>query len=84
MYYDLIHYNYFKRFHDYYYSRIIIFSVNFQKFTDFKNAIDKSNPLACLLKGISSLQAAGAELILVVANSPLLVFHELEKQEKKR
>ncbi len=81
-YYDHIIQSYFERKRDYHYPEIVIFSLDFQKFTAFENATDKAGYIKEIMHGIESLQNAGAEFIIIAANSPHAVFEELEKQSR--
>ncbi len=65
---------------DYYYPEVVIFSLDFQKFTDFENENDKDKYIEYIMEGINSLEKAGVEFILMAANSPHAVFEELERQ----
>ncbi|KYK31896.1 MAG: amino acid racemase [Theionarchaea archaeon] len=80
-YYEIIHKKYFKKYKDYYYPEIVVFSLNFQKFTDFENS-SKKNYIKYIMKGITSLEKAGAEFIVMAANSPHIVFEDVEKRSK--
>ncbi|MFX1519742.1 MAG: aspartate/glutamate racemase family protein [Promethearchaeota archaeon] len=77
-YYELILRKYYEQKRDYYYPEIVIFSLNFQKFTDFENENNRRKYIQYILKGIDSLEKAGVEFILMAANSPHAVFEELE------
>jgi aspartate racemase len=79
-YYDLLLRKYFARSHNTYYPEIVIFSLDFQKFTDFENCGDRVGYIAYILEGVRALQAAGAEFILMAANSPHAVFDEVAAQ----
>jgi len=77
-YYELILRTYYEQNMDYYYPEIVIFSLDFQKFTDFENENNKRQYIKYILEGINSLEKAGVEFILMAANSPHAVFEELE------
>jgi len=77
-YYELILGKYFETHKDYYYPEIVIFSVDFQKLTDFENKGDMEGYVKYLSAGIKSLENAGAEFIIMAANSPHAVFDELQ------
>lgn len=64
--------------HDYYYPEVVIESLNFQYFTDLENTNAMEEYKAYILKGIRNLEAAGAELIIMAANSPHSVFPEVK------
>lgn len=78
-YYDYIIKQYYARYNDYYYPEIIIFSLDFQRFTDFENRGDKAGYVDEIMSGVTALQNAGAEFIFMAANSPHAVFGEIEK-----
>ena len=79
-YYDLILKKYYARQQNYYYPRIIIHSLDFQRFTDFENRGDISGYIREIMTGVESLEAAGADFILMAANSPHSVYHEIERR----
>ena len=81
-YYELIHQLYFERKKDYYYPEIVIFSLDFQKFTDREASGRKMEYIEYVMTGIDSLQNAGVDFILMAANSVHSVFHEIKKQAK--
>ncbi len=76
-YYDLILRKCFARSQNTYYPEIVIFSLNFQKFTDFENNGERAGYIAYILEGLRALIAAGADFILMAANSPHAVFDEV-------
>lgn len=80
-YYEIIHKKYFTKYKDYYYPEIVVFSLNFQKFTDFENS-SKKDYIKYIMEGITSLEKAGAEFIVMAANSPHAVFEDVEKRSK--
>jgi aspartate racemase len=77
-YYDRIIKGYFERRRDYYYPEVVIFSLNFQRFTDFEDKGDKAGYVAEIMSGVTALERAGAEFIIMAANSPHAVFDEVE------
>ncbi|MCP4728046.1 MAG: amino acid racemase [bacterium] len=77
-YYNLLHRMFFKRHKDYYYPEIVIYSLDFQKFTDLENKEDKSEYIEYISLGIKALERAGAEFVLMAANSPHSVYNEVE------
>lgn len=80
-YYDIIHKKYYEKYKDYYYPEVVVFSLNFQKFTDFENN-SKKDYINYIMEGIISLERAGVDFILMAANSPHVVFEEVEKRSK--
>ena len=79
-YYDRILKKYYALKNDYYYPRIIIHSLDFQTFTDHENSGDRAAYIAEIMSGVESLEAGGAEVILMAANSPHSVFFEIERR----
>ena len=77
-YYDQLVKRYYARYSNCYYPEIIIYSLNFQRFTDFENSGDKAAYIAEIMAGITALEKAGADFILMAANSPHAVFNEVE------
>jgi aspartate racemase len=77
-YYSRLVKKYFERKRDYYYPEIVIFSLNFQRFTDFENSGDTDGYVGEIMTGIHALEDAQADLILMAANSPHAVFDEVE------
>ncbi|MBD3252785.1 amino acid racemase [Candidatus Pacearchaeota archaeon] len=80
-YYRLIMEKYFEKFQDYYSPEIVIFNLDFQKFTDFENN-DKENYINYIMEGINSLKNAGVDFIIMAANSPHAVFDEIKEKNK--
>ncbi len=81
-YYDLLLRKHFARSHNYYYPEIVIFSLDFQKFTDFEDRGDRVNYIRYIMEGVRALEAAGVDFILMAANSPHAVFAEVAAQAK--
>jgi aspartate racemase len=79
-YYDRILKKYYARQNDYHYPRIIIHSLDFQTFTDYENSGDRAGYIAEIMSGVESLEAAGADVILMAANSPHSVYFEIERR----
>jgi aspartate racemase len=73
-YYDLILRKYFARSKNYHYPEIVIFSLNFQRFTDYEDNGDQAGYIHYILEGVRALEAAGVDFILMAANSPHAVF----------
>lgn len=76
-YYHEIIRGYFERYQDDYYPEIVIFSLSFQRFTDLENGRDRAAYVAEILRGIRALEAAGADFVLMAANSPHAVFEQI-------
>jgi aspartate racemase len=79
-YYDLLHRKHFARSKNYNYPEIVLFSLNFQKFTGHEDRGERASYIAYILEGVHALCAAGADFVLMAANSPHAVFHEVAGQ----
>lgn len=79
MYYRLILEEYYNLYKDYYYPEVVIFSLNFQKFTDFENTNSRKY-IKYIMEGIHALEGAGVDFIAMAANSPHAVFDTIHKQ----
>lgn len=77
-YYDRLIKTYYERYRDYYYPRIIVYSLDFQTFTDLENSGDTAGYIREIMQGINGLQQAGADFVLMAANSPHAVFDRLK------
>lgn len=66
-----------ERFERYFFPELMIYSVNFRDFTD---AADWKERKEILVKAAKSLENAGAELIGITANTPHLVFPDVQKR----
>lgn len=75
-YYEVILTKYFEQYNNYYYPEIVIFSLDFQKFTDFENENEKKY-IEYIMEGIFALEKAGVECIVMAANSPHAVFEKV-------
>jgi len=71
---------YFARQGNDHYPEIVIYSLDFRHFTNFEDNGDRDGYIAYIMTGIRALERAGAEFILMSANSPHSVFEELETQ----
>jgi len=80
-YYELIHRRYFEIKQDYYFPEVVVFSLNFQKFTDYENT-DTPRYIEYIMEGIQGLEAAQVDLIAMAANSPHSAYKSLIKQTK--
>lgn len=78
-YYELLLKKYYELKKDYYYPEIIIYSLDFQKFTDFEDNGDREGYVKYIMEGIRALEAAGADFIIMSANSPHSVYDEVKK-----
>lgn len=77
-YYKLILQKHYEKFSDYNYPEIIIFSLNFQQVIDYELSDDKIAYIEYLISAIKSLENAGANFVIMAANSPHAVYEELE------
>lgn len=71
---------YYEKFKDYYYPEIIIYSLDFQYFTDLENEHKTEEYIAYILSGINNLKNAGADFIIMAANSPHSVLDKVKQQ----
>lgn len=81
-YYDLIHERYFERYGDYHYLEVVVFSLDFQRFTDLEDRGDVEGYVAYIMEGIRSLERAGVDFIVMAANSPHAVFDEVQERSE--
>jgi aspartate racemase len=81
-YYDFFHKKYYKKYQNYDYPEIALYSLNFQKVIDYEHNCDKQGYINYLMQGIQGLTNAGADFVIMAANSPHAVFPELEEQSK--
>ncbi|TFF88191.1 MAG: amino acid racemase [Promethearchaeota archaeon] len=78
-YYSIIHSEYYSKFYNYDFPEVIIFSLNFGKVIDLEhNKDDKTSYINYLHKGIQALERAGAQVILMAANSVHSIYNELK------
>lgn len=77
-YYEVILQKYYESFHDFNYPEVVIFSLNFQKVIDYENNYRYTEYIRYLISGIEFLKNAGAQFIIMAANSPHSVFSELQ------
>ncbi len=78
-YYELILQRYYKKYCDYNYPEVIIFSLNFQKVIEYELSDDRAIYIEYLMSGIRSLESAGVDFVIMAANSPHAVFEDLEE-----
>jgi len=81
-YYDQILKRYYEKKHDYNYPEIIIFSLNFQKVIDLEHNDNRKGYVDYLMEGITALEQAGANFIVMAANSPHAVYDDLVQLAK--
>ena len=78
MYYTLLHEKYHDRVGDYHYPEVVVFSLDFQRFTDYENT-DRDAYIEYIMHGVRGLKDAGAEFIAMAANSPHTVYREVSE-----
>jgi len=79
-YYKTITDMYFERYNNYYYPEILIYSLDFQHFTDFENTGQTEEYINYILTAVTTLMNTGVDFIAMAANSPHSVFHEVVKR----
>ena len=77
-YYSLLMEKYHRLKKDYYYPEVIIYSLDFQKFTDFEDRGQLNDYEKYIRSGLAALKRAGAEVIAMTANSPHKVFDKVK------
>jgi len=77
-YYTLLHEKYHARLGDYHYPEVVVFSLDFQRFTDHENT-DRDAYVEYIMHGVRGLEDAGAELAVMAANSPHAVYREVSE-----
>jgi aspartate racemase len=55
-----------------------LFSLDFQRFTDLEDRGDREAYVGYIMEGVRALERAGADFIIMAANSPHAVFEEVE------
>ncbi len=65
---------------DYHYPEVIIFSLDLAKLTEFEDKGDIDGYVQYITAGVESLVSAGAEFIVVAANSPHSVFDIIQRK----
>jgi aspartate racemase len=60
------------------YPEVVIYSLDFQRFTAVEDSDDRAAYIAEIMTGIRALERAGAEFILMAANSPHVVFDDIQ------
>ncbi len=80
LYYEHIVKAYHARRGDYYFPEIVIFSLNFQHFTDLENRGDTEGYVAEIMAGVEALQRAGVDFVLMAANSPHAAFDIISRR----
>ena len=78
-YYEFILKKYYARRRDYHYPEVVIFSLDLAKLIGFEERDDLDNYVRYLKSGLKSLEKAGADFIVIAANSPHAVFDIVSK-----
>jgi aspartate racemase len=73
-YYEYILTKYYAKRRDYHYPEVVIFSLDFAKLTEYEDIGDIDGYVQYIASGVESLESAGAEFIVMAANSPHSVF----------
>lgn len=81
-YYEFILKKYFAKNRDYHYPELVIFSMDLAKLTGFEDRGDLDGYVRYIVNAVESLQKAGADFIVIAANSPHSVFEIVQKQAK--
>ena len=79
-YYERIVELYYQRKQDYHYPEIVIYSLDFQYFTDLENSANRAEYIEEIVRGIRCLERSGADFGIMAANSPHAVFKEVESR----
>lgn len=81
-YYELIHEGYYRRRGDYHYPEVVVFSLNFQRFTDLEGSGETDGYVDYIMEGVRAMEAAGSDFIVMAANSPHAVFDEISEEAR--
>lgn len=81
-YYEYILKKYYAKKRNYHYPEVVIFSLDLEKLTGFEARDDLDGYVRYIVSGIDSLQKAGAQFIVIAANSPHAVFEIVKKRSK--
>ncbi|MFC2164899.1 aspartate/glutamate racemase family protein [Acidobacteriota bacterium] len=79
-YYEYILTKYYAKMRDYHYPEVIIFSLDLAELTEFEDKGDIDGYVQYITSGIESLENAGAEFIVIAANSPHSVFDIVQRK----
>ncbi len=71
---------YYERARDYYYPELVIYSLDFQKFTDMEDERRMEDYKTYIRYGIDAIERAGADFFAMTANSPHSVLDELRAE----
>jgi len=79
-YYEYILTKYYAKMRDYHYPEVIIFSLDLAKLTEFEDKDDIDGYVKYITSGVESLENAGAEFIVIAANSPHSVYDIVQRK----
>lgn len=79
-YYEYILKKYYARMRDYHYPEVVIFSLDLAKLIGYEDRDDLNGYVRYLTHGLKSLEKAGADFIVIAANSPHSVFEIVQKR----
>ena len=82
VYYQRLLAGYYARFHNAYYPETLIYSLDFQRFTDMEDRGEMVEYVEYIVEGLDRLAAAGAEVALMAANSPHAVYEQVAARTK--
>lgn len=81
-YYYLVYRNYYTYYSTFFYPEVILYSLNYNKILEFEKTNDVEEYTKYIAEGIHSLEKAGADAILMIADTCNLDFNELKKTAK--
>jgi len=76
-YYGTLHDLFYQKHKNYYYPEMVVESLNFQYFTDLENENRMDEYCRYILQGLGHLKNAGADFVIMAANSPHSVLEEI-------
>ncbi len=79
-YYEYILKKYYARRLDYHYPEVVIFSLNLAKLIGYEERDDLDSYVRYITSGLQALEKAGADFIVIAANSPHAVFDIVQKR----
>jgi aspartate racemase len=79
-YYEYILTKYYAKMRNYHYPEVVIFSLDLARLTEFEDKGDIDGYVQYITSGVKSLANAGAEFIVMAANSPHSVFDIIQKE----
>lgn len=76
-YYDNLMQLYYAKYKDYYFPELVIYSMDFQKFTDMENEDRMDDYRKYILESVNALKASGVDFVAMTANSPHSVYEDI-------